>query len=159
MILRTSLRRGFAFGLLAILPGCYVQRPLAAPVPAPSTRVVAGVTDQGMVEMGTTIGAGAVEVEGVVAAASADAWRLYLLRVDHRDGRSVPWNRELIEFPRLALTGPREKRLDRNRTLLFSAGVVAGAYLLSRAFNLFGGSLEEDNTPIPEHIVVPGGGR
>src|SRR5512134_1808962 len=89
--------------LLLTLAACYSERELAQPVPAPATRIVAELTDQGTAGLGEAIGPGAVEVEAVVASANSDTWNLHLLRVDHRDGRSIPWHRELVNVPRASL--------------------------------------------------------
>src|SRR5207248_867880 len=71
-------------GVLPLLAACYTQRPLTVPVPAVGTQIVASVTDSGVVAMSNALGPGAVEVEGVIAAADASAWELQLVRVDYR---------------------------------------------------------------------------
>jgi hypothetical protein len=122
-----AMRRVVAVAtLLSFFTACYAQRPLTAPVPSPTTRVVAQLTDSGVVTMANAIGPGAVAVEGVVSEAGTDGWTLQLLRVEQRGGVSTQWNREPVRFPRNALTNVRERRLDRNRSW-FAAGVVAAA--------------------------------
>src|SRR5437763_10126110 len=63
----------WAVGVLPLLAACYTQRPLTVPVPAVGTQIVASVTDSGVVAMSNALGPGAVEVEGVIAAADASA--------------------------------------------------------------------------------------
>jgi hypothetical protein len=141
-----------------LLGGCYTREPLATPVPAPAVRIVATVTDTGAVVMGNTIGTGASEVEGVVAEATDTGWTLHMVRVEHRDGRSVPWNREVVSFPINALDNPSVVVLNKQRSWAFAGGVVVGALLLGRMFNVFG-STEDDRTrpEEPQHILVPVG--
>lgn len=141
------------------MTACYTQRPLTTPAPAPTTRIVATVTDSGTVAMSNAIGSGAVAVEGIVAAANGNAWDLLLVRVDHRDGRSILWNRERVSFPSYALADPTERTLDKRRSWLAAGVVVLGAFLAARAFSLIGGDEVPDDNPIPQEIIVPVGGR
>jgi hypothetical protein len=145
--------------LLLSTTACYTHRPLATPVPAPATRVVAEVTDSGTVAMSNAIGPGAVEVEGVVATASDEVWNLQLVRVDHRDGRSIPWNRETVAFPRHLLTNAMERQLDRKRSWFAAGAIVAGALIAARLFTLIGADDPTDENPLPQEILVPAGAR
>jgi hypothetical protein len=126
MMRNQAVRRTVALAtLVSFFTACYTQRPIGVSVPAPATRIVAEVTDTGSVAMANTIGAAALEVEGVVAEADAGTWRLHLLRVDHRGGNSSRWNRETVTFPRYALTNVRETRLDKKRSWVV-AGLATG---------------------------------
>lgn len=129
---------GCAVGLVPLLAACYTQHPLVTPAPAPATRIVARVTDSGVVAMSNAIGAGAVEVEGVVAAADAGAWDLQLVRVEYRGGAQVVWNREQVSFPRYTLTNATERRLDKRKSWLAAGLITAGAFLAARLFGAFG---------------------
>jgi hypothetical protein len=145
--------------LLCVCTACYIQQPIGQPVPAPSTRIIAEVTDSGTFVMSNAIGAGAVAVEGVVANASNDMWQLQLLRVEHRNGTSIPWNRELVSFPRGALAQPMERRLDRSRSWLAAGGITVGALLLGQLFRtVIGGDGGGGGTTSPQHSVS-GAGR
>lgn len=110
------------------LAACYTSRPLQGP-PPPSARVVARLTDSGVVAMATAIGAGAVEVEGIVQAADAESWALQMLRVEYRSGQSTTWNRESVVFPRYALTQPAERTLSRGKSWLAAGSIVALAVI------------------------------
>lgn len=126
MMRKHVVRRAVATAmLLSFFTACYVQQPIGVSVPTPATRIIALVTDTGSVAMANTIGAAAVEVEGVVADADATTWKLQMVRVDHRGGNSSRWNRETVTFPRYALTNVRETRLDKKRSWL-AAGIVTG---------------------------------
>lgn len=145
--------------LLGLLTGCYAKRPLQSSVPAPATHIVAQVTGVGMSELTEVIGPGALELEAVVAGADAAVWSLRMLRVDHRDGRSVPWNRELIRVPRSALEGVMEKRVDRTRSWIAAGAIVASALVVAQLFHLIGADDGGSGEPQPQQIIMPGGGR
>jgi hypothetical protein len=139
MIPHGWVRRGVAVvTLVSFFTACHTERPLTAAAPAPTSRIIAQVTDTGAVAMASTIGIGAVEVEGVVAEADANAWKLHLLRVDQRGGASTRWNRELVTFPRYALTNAREKKLDKRRSWMI-AGVITAALVVGTL--LFGSGI------------------
>jgi hypothetical protein len=113
------------------------------------TRVVARLTDSGVVAMANAIGSGAVEVEGLVAAADAASWDLQLIRVDYRGGASVTWRGERVTFPRYALTGATERTLSRRRSWLTAGAIVVGAILAARVFGAFGFGEPPDEDPPP----------
>jgi hypothetical protein len=78
-----------------------------------------------------------------------DSWRLQMLRVDQRGGFSTRWNREIVTFPRFALTNIQERVLDKKRSWAF-AGLAAAVVLGSTL--LFGGVIsggEGDREPPP----------
>jgi len=133
------MSRGFvtskAAALFLVLTACYTQRPLETPIPTPATRIVAQVTDSGAVAVGTSVGPGASEVEGVVTTADAAVWNLSLVRVDYRGGNSVIWNREQVSFPRYALSNPTEKRVDKARSWMAAGLITLGAFLAGRMFS------------------------
>jgi hypothetical protein len=100
-----------------------------------------------------------LEVEGVVASADDNAWTLQVLRVDHRDGKSIPWNREAVRFPRTALTNTTVKKFDKKRSWMMAGLVTAGAYLAARIFNVIGADEDPGTDPTPAESIVPGRGR
>jgi hypothetical protein len=134
--------------------GCYTQRPLVTPVPEPGSRIVAQLTDVGVVEMSNAIGSGAIQVEGLIVKADATAWSMNLLRVDHRGTGSIAWNRELVTFPRSVLTGVSEKRLDRRKSWVAGGILVAGAYLAARLLGSAGADSSRDGSPVPPSLRV-----
>jgi hypothetical protein len=143
-------RAAFAAALL-VLAACYTERPLTAPVPAPATRIVATITDSGAAALAGEIGSGAVALEGVVASADPNAWQLRLLRVEQRDGREIPWNREAVQVPASALTGVMERRLDKRRSWLAAGLVTASAVVAARIFRLVGADESHAPDPVPPH--------
>ncbi|HEY0673611.1 MAG TPA: hypothetical protein VGD27_15135 [Longimicrobiales bacterium] len=139
--------------------GCYVEKPLETLPPPPATRILATLTDSGTVAMSNAIGPGALAVEGVVTSANNNVWVLQMLRVDHRDGRTINWNREPVSFAPNLLSKPTVKVLDRTRSWLAAGGIAIGAFVLAQAFDLFGSPDEEGEEPPPPASVIPSGGR
>lgn len=132
----------FAIGAVPLLAACYVERPLATPVPVATTRIVAQITDTGGVAMAGTLGPGAREVEGVVVGADGTAWDLQVIRVDYRGGTSTLWNRERVTFPRYALTNASERAFNRKKSWIVAGLITGSALLAARLFGAlgFGGS-------------------
>jgi hypothetical protein len=138
---------------------CYKEQPLEQLPPPPATRVIADLTDAGTLEMGKVIGDGALKVEGVVAAADAQQWTLQMVRVNHRDGRAIEWNREAVTFPSSLLTRPTVKVFDKKRSWLAGGAILAAAIIVSQVFDLTGSPDEDDQGEQPQQILIPGGGR
>lgn len=145
--MRVTVARLGALVPLFMLAGCYTQLPLATPLPVPEQRIVAQVTDTGVLAMSNALGPGAQEVEGIVATADATAWDLRMLRVDYRGGTSVVWNQELVRFPRSALSQATERRFSKGRSWIMAAVVTSTALLAARFLGVIGGG--EDNKPPP----------
>lgn len=108
--------------------------------------------------MAPVIGGGVYEIEGVVAEADTSVWKLHVTRVEQRTGTSVTWNREIVPFPRIALTDATEKRLDKGRSWMAAGLVAAGAVLAAIAFGELGADEEINPPPPPPNIRIPGGG-
>jgi hypothetical protein len=126
--------------LFLTVTACYTQRPLESAVPAPATRIIARVTDSGAVAIGGPVGPGALEVEGIVATADEAVWNVNLTRVDYRGGSSVVWNKELVAFPRNALSHVNVKRVSKSRSWMAAGLIAASAFLASRMFSEIGAS-------------------
>lgn len=137
-----------ALGLLPLVAACFTQAPIETPVPAHDMRIVAQVTDTGVLAMSNALGPGAREVEGIVAGADATSWDLRLLRVDYRGGNSVLWNRELVRFPRSALSQATERRFSKRRSWIVAGLLASTALLAARFMGVIGGS-DGDNKPPP----------
>jgi len=133
-------------GAVFLLAACFTQTPLTSSTPTPETRIVAMVTDTGVLAMRNAIGSGATEVEGIVAGADATSWDLRMLRVEYRNGQSVTWNREVVRFPRSALSQASERRFSSRRSWLMAGLLTSTAFLAARFLGIIGGG---DNTPPP----------
>lgn len=142
-------QRSVAALLLLTTAACYTEAPLGGPSPAPETRIVASLTDRGTADLAETIGAGAIGVEGVIAVADSGTWSLRLLRVDHRDGRSVAWNREEVSFPSTVFENVTERRFDRARSWLTGGLILGGAFLAASLFHLIGADTNSTPDPVP----------
>lgn len=146
-----------ALGLsLLVLTGCYTRHPLVTTPPPPNTRLVATLTDSGTVAMGNALGQGAVEIEGIVTNAVIGEWTMQMLRVDHRDGRSIGWNHEVVSFPQRALVNPTVVVLDKRKSWLIAGAIAIGAFLAAQTFDVFGADELEDNTPQPQASKIGG---
>lgn len=144
-----TVARRFGLGLLFVLAGCYRQLPLETPLPQPNQRIVADVTDTGVVAMSNLLGPGAQEVEGIVVAADNEAWDLRVLRVDYRGGTSVTWKEEQVRFPRYALSQATERRFSSGRSWLMAGAVTSVALLAARFLGVIGGGGDEGKPPPP----------
>jgi hypothetical protein len=149
MTTRVTLNRLMLLGILAAASACYNEVSIGLSVPQPQARVVAQLTDVGADRLAHTIGVGATEVEGIVAAADDSMWQLYLLRVDQRGGASTLWNRELVTFPRSMLTNASEKRLDKKKSWMVAGAATIGAFLLGRLTGAFSPGDEGKGTTQP----------
>ncbi|HMC56542.1 MAG TPA: hypothetical protein VKH19_15305 [Gemmatimonadaceae bacterium] len=118
--------------LLVAGSACFKNTPIGLGIPAPETRIIASVTDVGSDHMAKLIGVAATEVEGIVESATDSVWNLRVIRVDQRGGASTMWNRELVSFPRWALTSPSAKKIDKKRSWLFAGMIAATAFLAER---------------------------
>jgi len=141
--------RRLPLGLVPLLVACYSEAPLTTPVPAPGTRIVAQVTDSGVVALTNALGAGAVEVEGEIAATQANAWDLRMVRVDYRGGTSVLWNRELVSVPRSMLARPVERRFNKPKSWLAAGLLTATAFLAARLVGVIGPTENPEKQPPP----------
>ena len=140
---------GLGSGLLFLLAGCYRQLPLETPLPQPNQRIVADVTDTGVVAMSNLLGPGAQEVEGIVVSADNEAWELRMLRVDYRGGTSSVWKEEQVRFPRYALSQATERRFSSGRSWLMAAAVTSLALLGAKFLGVIGGGGDEGKPPPP----------
>jgi hypothetical protein len=151
MLRNPTVRKTLSLATLsAFACACYVQRPVTTVVPGPSTRIIALVTDTGSVVMSNAIGPAATEVEGIMVDTDGNNWRLQMLRVDQRGGFSTRWNREIVTFPRFALTNVTQKVLDKKRSWLF-AGLAALVVFGSTLFlgQAIGGGDPDPDPPPP----------
>lgn len=154
---KMSCLRAVLAGLAAMATGaCYTQSPISEFPPPTSTRIVAQVTDSGVVAMANAIGPAAQEVEGVVEGFRNDTLRIQMLRVDHRGGSSVSWAREVVSFPRYALIRTTQNKLDKRKSWMAAGGILIGAFAASRLFSAIGADEPpDDGTNPPATLMVP----
>ena len=134
-----------AFSLsLAPLAACYRAAPLAGPAAAPTgRRVIVSLTAQGTQDLASQLGPGVVRAEGVVIAAAPDGIELALTRTELGTGTDQLWQQQRVRVPHAAVATLSERRLDRVRSWLAAAGIVALAAL---AATIVGGELGGDRS-------------
>jgi hypothetical protein len=136
--------------LVPLLGACYMHAPLDfRTIPPADTRIVAQVTDTGVLAMSSALGPGAREVEGIVAGADAASWDLRLMRVDYRGGTSVIWKGEQVRFPRSALSQASTRRFSKGRSWVLAGLITSSALLAARFLGVIGGGRGNDQTEPP----------
>lgn len=148
-VMRLIAARLIPVASLLLAAACYRQLPLETPLPQPNQRIVAEVTDTGVVTMSNLLGPGAQEVEGIVVAADNTTWDLRMVRVDYRGGTSVLWKQEQVRFPRYALSQATERRFSSGRSWLAAGLVTSAALLAARFLGVLGGGGDEGKPPPP----------
>jgi len=135
--------------LVPLCGACYMQQPLNEPIPAADMRIMAQVTDTGVLAMSSALGPGARQVEGIVVGADAASWDLRLLRVDYRGGSSVVWKGEQVRFPRSALSQAVQRRLSKGRSWILAGMITSSALLAARFLGVIGGGKGDDGNEPP----------
>jgi hypothetical protein len=123
--------------LLVALAACYTQRPVATPGPEPGARISAQLTRSGSDSLTRLLGPDVAEVDGRVVEAGTDTLRVSVLSVTNQRGIPSSWRGELVPLPRAQLHHVGERHLATGGTVLLSASLVGGLYLLYR---LMGGA-------------------
>jgi hypothetical protein len=120
--------------LLGISNACYSYAPLAS-APAPGSTVSFEITDAGRVGLGSKVGAGAEQLEGVVEGQNDSAYVLRMQNVTYINGQSNQWSNERLEIGKQYVTNAKERRFSKSRTALVAAGAVVGiiAFIASRS--------------------------
>ena len=131
------------FALILLLPafGCYNYQPLAAPTPAPGTRVEAQLTDAGSLQMAGQIGPGATRVRGEVVESSPDTLLLALTSVVGHNQQETLWNREQVRIPLTTIAQVEQRRFALEKSVLFGGAVVGGLFAAIKAFEGGGGGI------------------
>ena len=120
--------------LLGAHTGCYAYAPIAA-APALGTTVSFQITDAGRVSLGSALGSGAEQIEGVIDERNDSAYVLRMRSVTYINGQSNQWSNERIVVGKQYVTNAKERRFSKGRTALVAAGAVAGvlAFIASRS--------------------------
>jgi hypothetical protein len=142
------------------LVGCYAYLPVApasagaAEPPGRTVRVT--LTPQGTRRAEPTLGAGVVEVEGVVARATADSLWLAVRTVATGPRDRFASSGAQVTFPRTDLASVELQELSRRRSALLAAGVAAVlATIASMVSTSSGGSGTGDTGPSPQPQRIP----
>lgn len=136
------MRRVPFVSLLALLlSGCYAQIPLesGAPAPAPGTRVVIELSDQGRVGMDRQVGAEVASVEGALVSRSDTSYVLAVSAIVGLRGSVSRWQGERVTVRPEFVRRLSERRFSMGRTVVAVGVASAGflAFVVSRS--LLGG--------------------
>jgi hypothetical protein len=120
--------------LLGISNACYSYAPIRT-APVAGSTVTFEITDAGRVGLGTKVGAGAEQIEGVVEGQNDSAYVLRIQNVTYINGQSNQWSNERLEIGKQYVTNAKERRFSKSRTALVAAGAVVGiiAFIASRS--------------------------
>jgi hypothetical protein len=152
------VRRVLVWPLLALsLSSCYAKVPLegSAPAPAPGTRLVIELTDQGRVGMERQVGPAVASVEGTLVSRSDTAFVVGVSAVSGLWGAYSKWQGERVTFRAEYIRRMSERRFSMGRSVA-ATGIATAAFL---AFvvtrSLLGGGSESGPGPEPP----PGNGN
>ena len=113
--------------LLAVGQACYVYTP--APLePSPGTELAFDINDRGVVALSDSIGPGVESISGILRRPPDSAFHIGVVSVGYRRAPRARWSGEPLLLRREYVSGMRERKFSRSRTLL-AAAAVAGATL------------------------------
>lgn len=145
------MRRVLVWPLLALsLSSCYSLVPLegSAPAPAPGTRLVIELTDQGRVGMEPQVGPSVASVEGALVSRSDTAYVVGVSAVNGLYGTFSKWQGERITLRAEHIRRMSERRFSMGRSVAATGMAVAGFLVFVVSRSLLGGG--NDNGPGPD---------
>jgi hypothetical protein len=131
--------------------GCYTSRPLDLSALPPGQVVTLTLTPVGTDAVTALVGPQVERLEGELVRASPDSFDLRLLRTARQDGREDPWQRQRVQLARAQVASVTERRLDKKRSWLLGAAILAAAVALGAAVSTAGTDGSE-----PQPIPSPG---
>lgn len=136
--------------ILPLLAGCYESIPLSGvrPEPAPGTRLVVELTDEGRVALAPQVGPEVARIEGALVERSDSGYVLGVSAVIGLWGSQSRWTGERVAFRMSQVRRLSERRLSPWRTAVAAGGATAGfvAFVLTRGL-IGGGSTSENQRP------------
>lgn len=132
-------RRAASALALSGVTACYSTVPLQ-PAPAPGTRVVLDLNDQGRVELGDRIGPGAMTVGALLDARTDTSMQVRVRSVSYLNGQTNTWSGESMTIPTRLVGQARQQNFSRTRSASVGAAIVAGIVLIITKTNLIGSS-------------------
>jgi len=119
-------------------------------VPPAAVRIEFLLNDQGRAALEGKLGPAVQKVEGEVLNQDGGSYDLSVYRVTGFDGKSSTWTGEHVTLAKDHAMGYQVRRLNKVRSSLLAAGVVAGIVVIffGKALGIGGGS--EDGTIPPE---------
>ncbi len=150
---RRALRSGRLGALLvgvAATSGCYRYVPVAPGAVTPNEVVRVRLTEAAATRVADELGAYAAELDGTVAPQGSDSLAVTVSIARSYHGVALDSARQVIVLGRSEVVDVRRSQLARGRTILTSAGVVAGFALLVHAVvQLTNPNPGTDETPPP----------
>jgi hypothetical protein len=131
--------------------GCYSSRPLDLSALPPGQVVTLTLTPVGTDALTGVIGPQVERLEAELVRASSDSLDLRLLRTTRQDGREDPWQRQRVQVARGQVSAVAERRLDKKRSWLAAAALLAVVVALGAAVSTAGTDGSE-----PQPIPSPG---
>lgn len=132
---RVGLAGGVAFAAQSVA-GCYSQRVAELSGVAPGSLVVVTFSDRGRVELNDALGRSPLTAEGRLTARTDSTLTVALTQVVAIGGQRSPWPGDPVTLRASSLAGLEVRRLDRARTGLAAAGIVAGVAALVAGVSL-----------------------
>lgn len=143
------MRRVLLLPTAVLLAGCYTGIPLAgsAPQPAPGTRLVIELNDQGRVGMGPQLGSGAAKVEGTLVSLSDTSYVLGVSQVIDLYGALAKWQGERITIGAGYVRRMTERRFSMGRTATAVGLAAVGFVAFVATRSLVGGGSDNGSGP------------
>lgn len=130
--------------LVPLLAGCYTYRPVGSATPPNGHLVRLSLTDAGTANLAAELGPSVVAVDGRLMNDSGDAYLLAVSDSRKRNGIEMGWQGEQISISKSLISTIQERKFSRTRTMLVSAGLIAGIFIARDAFwgpgGVFGGA-------------------
>jgi hypothetical protein len=125
---------------------CYTTRPLPSSADVTGRRVTLRLTARGSEALGRVLGPEVVRVDGDLIAAPVDSFVLAMVTAERVDGSESAWQRQRVAVARAFVANAEERRLDRHRTWVATAGAIAAAIVAGAGFAR-GGATPTGATP------------
>ncbi len=132
------MRTGFVIAIGTLTIGCYNYAPLATPTPAPGTFIAATLTDSASLAMTSYLGSGVTQVRGRYVGTSDAGIQIAVSSVVVGGGDELPWAREQVTLPPVAVRSIQLRSLATGRSVLLAGVGVAGVAATVAAFSLTG---------------------
>lgn len=145
------MRRVLTLPLAAlVLASCYAKVPLetSAPSPAPGTRLIIELTDQGRIGMERQVGPAVASVEGALISRSDTAYVVGVSAVSGLYGAFAKWQGERVTLRAEYIRRMSERRFSMGRTVVAAGAAAAGFLVFVVSRSLLGGG--NDNGPGPD---------
>jgi len=150
---------GAAVALGLVSGACYRYVPVPLTAAPPSEEVHVRITEAAAKRLVNELGAYTTELEGVVARDRSDSISVTVAIAREYQGLALEGGRQVLFLGPNEVVGVRRRQLSRSRTVVVSAGTVAGIALLAVAVKQWGDPnssvVEPPPPPPPGGRIVP----